>query len=291
MNKKLDIKPGKKYGRWTVIEYDEEKSKEKKCSYYKCQCSCENKTIRSIRGTILNKNKSISCGCLTSEKNKILSTKHSMYGTRIYQIWQGMKHRCNYEKSPNYIYYGGRGIIYDQKWETFEGIFEDMGQSYFDNGTIDRIDVNGNYTKENCKWVSLKEQGENRRNNKKIYLDNEEIILTKYLTNIGITNNVETYKNRILDLKWDIQDAIKIPIGWSRLKYYFLQSLINEFKNKKELYSINKKEYKLKYNFTNGQFRNLIKDNDIKQFLYINNIINELYKLTKKIGDIHVTTK
>lgn len=80
-----------------------------------------------------------------------------------YKIWDSMKQRCDNPNSSNYQNYGGRGIRYDLKWKTFEGFIEDMGPRPTAEYSIERINVNGNYCKENCKWIPLSEQAKNKR--------------------------------------------------------------------------------------------------------------------------------
>lgn len=115
---------------------------------------------KQIEG-MLQRKKSKSCGCATFLKANI---KHNMHNTRQYQIWTDMKTRCNNPNNSHYYLYGGRGISYDPKWEKFEGFWEDMKEGYEDNLTIDRIDYNGNYCKENCRWITKTEQSKNRHN-------------------------------------------------------------------------------------------------------------------------------
>jgi hypothetical protein len=74
-----------------------------------------------------------------------------------------MKTRCNNENIPQYHDYGGRGIGYDPSWENFEGFYDDMSNSYFEGAELDRIDVNLNYSKENCRWVDVYTQAYNKR--------------------------------------------------------------------------------------------------------------------------------
>lgn len=100
-----------------------------------------------------------SCGCATFLKAQ---TKHGMSKTRQYQIWADMKDRCTNPKNKSYIRYGGRGISYDPKWETFEGFWEDMETGYSNNLTIERIDNNTNYCKTNCTWITIEDQALNR---------------------------------------------------------------------------------------------------------------------------------
>ena len=92
--------------------------------------------------------------------------KHGRSGTPTYWAWQNMKARCNNPNYQDYHRYGGRGIHYDPKWEDFQTFFEDMGSKPFPNAQVDRIDNDGNYTPENCRWVTPAEQSRNRSDNK-----------------------------------------------------------------------------------------------------------------------------
>ncbi len=103
-----------------------------------------------------------SCGCLQVESVVLHSTKHGMSGTPTYSSWQSMKERCRNPNTPGYENYGGRGITYDPRWEDFVAFYEDMGDR--PNGLeLDRIDVDGNYYKENCQWADATTQSFNRR--------------------------------------------------------------------------------------------------------------------------------
>lgn len=82
---------------------------------------------------------------------------HGMAHTRIYQIWEDMKKRCDNPNTKAYKYYGAKGISYDSRWKDFINFYEDMHSNYEENLTIDRIDPKGNYTKENCQWITLNE--------------------------------------------------------------------------------------------------------------------------------------
>lgn len=137
-----------------------------------CRCDCGNDTTASTQS--LRDGKTKSCGCLRR--------KHGMFGTREWQRWQSMHLRCN-NGSP---YYGGRGISVCERWsgpQGFENFYADMGPRP-PGGSIDRIDVNGNYEPGNCRWVSMKTQARNRRNTK---VEPHEPAQMRWLHSLGYT--------------------------------------------------------------------------------------------------------
>ena len=156
MAAKIDL-TGKKFGRLTVISFKRRKKLKgfnRSARLWNCLCDCGNEVI--VEGTALRSGHTKSCGCLALE----VRTTHGMTNTRQYKIFIDMKIRCD---DKGFEGYGGRGISYDPKWITFEGFWEDMSEGYADNLTLDRIDPNGNYTKENCRWITKTLQTRNRR--------------------------------------------------------------------------------------------------------------------------------
>jgi len=106
--------------------------------------------------------------------------KHGMYQTRFYNIWRGMKSRCNNKNDANYKKYGGRGITICERWLKFESFLLDMKDGYLDELQIDRIDNDGNYEPSNCRWATRKENNRNRRGNRLITYNGETKTLTEW---------------------------------------------------------------------------------------------------------------
>ena len=155
-----------KFGRLFVIRKDTITDK-KHNVYWKCRCECGK--IVSVRASDLVRGHSNSCGCYHKDQAKLFLTnlrsknKHFHNSKRkIYRIWWGMMNRCYNPSFRFYNYYGGRGIIVCKEWHDFFKFVEDMGERP-ENLTLDRIDPDGNYCKENCRWATMKEQNNNKR--------------------------------------------------------------------------------------------------------------------------------
>lgn len=134
--------------------------------------------------------------------------KHGLAGTRIYKIWQNMKRRCDSPKVAMYPHYGGRGITYDPTWVKFENFYEDMSSSYRADLSLERIDVNGNYEKNNCKWIPMSEQKNNTSKSRWITIEGT----TKTLRDWVRESDVK-YTTAIMRLKRGVEPKDALEIG------------------------------------------------------------------------------
>ena len=137
---------------------------------------------------------------------------HKMSNTRIHRIWRMMKHRCNCTTYDSYKHYGGRGIKVCEEWQSsFQNFYEwAVANGYSDNLTIDRKDANGNYEPSNCRWVSMTDQANNRRNNHLVTLNGCTKTLAEWAEAYGIKR--DTISHRLIR-GWSIERAITTPVG------------------------------------------------------------------------------
>jgi hypothetical protein len=155
MTSLTQLKQGDIIGKWTIVG---EQYRKNGRLFVKCQCECKNES--DVRKDHLRFGGSFKCAeCAKQERH----STHRMSKTPQYQIWRGLMARCFNKNEPSYKNYGGRGISVSDEWKKFEQFHSDMGFSPEGKYTLDRIDVNGNYSKENCRWVSWDIQAHNKR--------------------------------------------------------------------------------------------------------------------------------
>lgn len=168
---------GKRFGHWTVLSYVTR-------SRWKCQCDCG--TILDVIASNLSRGRTKSCGCYKSSLNNSQNQTHGMTGSREYRAWSHAKARCFNPKTTHYRRYGGRGITMCKRWRnSFEAFFQDMG--YCPNGfELDRINNNGNYEPENCRWTTRAIQIRNTSATVRITHEGETLTLLEWSEKTGI---------------------------------------------------------------------------------------------------------
>lgn len=129
--------------------------------------------------------------------------------TRLYNIWLCMRARCSNPRNPNYKHYGGRGVSVCPEWDNYKTFSEwAKNNGYADSLTIDRVDVNGNYCPENCRWVTVKEQQNNKRNNHLVEIDGVVHTISEWATIAKI--NPTTIRRRLKT--WEAREAVFAPV-------------------------------------------------------------------------------
>lgn len=192
----IQIPIGERYGLWTVLQ-PLGKIKKWGNHYYECKCDCG--TVQAISATNLVNGRSNACKSAVHMQGR--NKTHGMRYTKIYACWKNMKIRCSNPDAQNYYLYGGRGITVCERWLTsFENFYEDMKEGHHDSLSLERIDVNGNYCKENCRWVTMADQCKNKRN-------------TAYITYKGVTKRAHDWAELIGANPKSL--SRRVYLGWS----------------------------------------------------------------------------
>ncbi len=177
---------GEKYGHRTIV--DNKIIVDKRNRLILCRCKCGKESL--VRTFNLKNNKNSKCrNCA----HAFIKT-HGMKNTTEYNIWDSMKQRCLNVNAKDYIRYGARGIKICDKWLSFEGFYADMGPRPF-GMQLDRIDNDGNYEKENCRWATPLQNSNNKRNNYSLRT-NEIFDGARYGNRIIVSSNI-IYKNHL----------------------------------------------------------------------------------------------
>lgn len=184
---------------------------EHKKRLWECKCDCGNVFV--TEATLIISGHTKSCGCWKRYINSQLHRTHGQTGTRLNRIWRGMKSRCNNPHVKDFSYYGGRGIKVCKEWsDSFES-FRDWANSngYAENLTLDRIEVNDNYTPDNCRWVDRLTQSRNKRDNVCLTLYGKTKTLMEWSEILGFDRH--TIRHR-LDRGWSVEKTLTtIPVN------------------------------------------------------------------------------
>ena len=182
----MKMQEGMRFGRLTVLSVVGES----------CVCLCSCGTEKTVRNCNLRSGDSTSCGCLRRELRAKNNATHMMEGTKTYIVWSNMKARCFNKRSDRYASYGGRGITVCDRWrDSFETFLSDMGEAP-DGLTLDRIDVNGNYEPENCRWATREQQNNNKRSSVRIDIDGDSKTLAEWALISGVSRRTITSRLR-----------------------------------------------------------------------------------------------
>lgn len=204
---------GMKFTRLTVLERGEPYITKDNQHLTRWVCRCDCGKVKTIRASELINNKTLSCGCLGKEHRAKSIMRHGGSRTKIYHIYLGMIDRCyDSTNSISYKNYGGRGISVCDEWRGENGFLNfkawALKNGYDESLSLDRIDVNGNYEPSNCRFITMKQQQNNKRDNVYITLDGETHTIAEWAEMAGL--KYSTLKER-LNRGWDTEKAIKTP--------------------------------------------------------------------------------
>lgn len=185
MPRPLTVAVGQKYNRLEVVE----RVYGKALTAFSCRCECG--ALICVNAVNLKNGHTKSCGCLLADKNRELRLSHGhtandRHGTKTYKSWLNMKDRCSRVESHSYPRYGGRGIKVCSRWMKFENFLADMGEQ-LPGMSIDRIDNNGNYEPQNCRWATKQAQANNRRTSVEMTAFGKTQTLAEWSREIGIS--------------------------------------------------------------------------------------------------------
>lgn len=205
------VKSGMEFGRLTIIDHFKKNGR----TYWHCICSCGNKCDVSQNNLVCGKAKS--CGCLNRELASARATKHGLSKTRIHRIWSGLFSRCENENFSEYHNYGARGIKVCDEWQRPDGFMNfynwSMDNGYVDNLSLDRVDTNGDYCPENCRWATPKEQSNNTRRNVLLTYNGVTMNITQWEDSLGLRHGLIGSRKRS---GWTDEECLTIPVGQKR---------------------------------------------------------------------------
>lgn len=192
---------GQQFGRLTVVRRDG--SNKWRISLWLCRCVCGNE--KSIPGNDLKSDGTKSCGCLRKEGR----VKHGHSGiniiTKTYKAWSSMRQRCINKNDKDYNNYGGRGIDICTEWVEFSNFLKDMGECP-ELHSIDRINNNKGYYRENCRWATREQQARNRRNNHMLTFNRKTQCIVVWAEEYNIPPNI--LRTRLCIYGWSIKKAL-----------------------------------------------------------------------------------
>lgn len=204
--KGLKDETGNVYGRLTVLERVFPNANNGKQAVWKCRCICGREV--NVLGIYLRSGNSRSCGCLKLER----LTKHGLFSRSnphpLKSLWHAMRTRCTNPKREDYQYYGARGIYVCERWNDFSKFIEDMGPRPSPKHTVDRIDVDGPYSPENCRWSDIPEQANNKRTSCYVTYKGDTKTVSQWAEELKMSRGTLNYRIK----NWPMEKAFTEPV-------------------------------------------------------------------------------
>lgn len=194
---------GQTFGRWTIVGFAGIRAEK---TYWLCRCTCG--TERAVSAAHLRRGKSTNCGCRRKETMRAMHLAHGYAGTPEYAAWAALIARCTNPDHPGFADYGARGIGVCERWRSnFKAFLEDMGPRPTAAYSIDRINNDADYSPENCRWATKRQQCNNTRRNVFIAYAGKTQTLVQWAEEVGITPNALTRRLRA----WPVERALTRP--------------------------------------------------------------------------------
>lgn len=195
----LKDRTGQKFGRLTVTQTQPGV----------CLCTCDCGAQLSVRTNNLTSGNTQSCGCFHSDRSSEAHTTHGKTDSQEYRIWLGIMSRCYNKNRTSYQLYGALGIIVADRWHDFANFLADMGPRPSSKHTVDRFpNGDGNYEPGNCRWATMKEQGNNRKNNVLLTKDGKTQTARQWEEELGLCSGLIYAR---LKLGWTEEEALSEP--------------------------------------------------------------------------------
>lgn len=214
---RLDDLTGHRFGRLIVLRRVQNKPGSKRTRWL-CQCDCG--ALKEVGSDELKNGNTQSCGCYRREYISAAKATHRGTSERLHRVWSDMKRRCSNPHDEKYPLYGARGITVCDEWMEYVPFRNwAMSTGYDPNArygqcTLDRIDTDGPYSPENCRWSTAREQANNRRNNHLLFCDGQSHSIAEWSRIAGIPYG--TLLSRVNARGWSDEEAIKTPVGEKR---------------------------------------------------------------------------
>jgi hypothetical protein len=201
MQSSKSMKSGQRFGLWTLVRRDEADGER-----WICRCHCGTKRPVGSFNLLYGKSRSCGCGPRSYYKGKHGHCRHPLYGT-----WKQMNYRCHNKSHSCYKRYGARGIVVCDRWrKSFTAFADDMGPKPGPGYTVDRIDNNGPYSPDNCRWASHRQQGRNMSRNRLVTFRGRTLTVAEWAEVLGISPSSMRY--RLEKAGWTIERALSTPV-------------------------------------------------------------------------------
>lgn len=197
---------GQRFSKLVVIEL----AKSNNSAYWLCDCDCGKKT--TVKASSLRNGHTKSCGCniAIAAKTGQSPLTHGGSKTSTYVVWRCMKSRCYNKNTNNYNRYGGKGITVCDRWlHSFENFLADMGERPY-RYTLDRVDTNKSYCKENCRWANYQQQANNKNNNRLVEVMGETLTLADAVRKYAVVS-YSIVHHRLSVFGWDLKSSLFTP--------------------------------------------------------------------------------